>query len=433
LVKNHKKDLMISDRNVMVIMSHVRKTNIILENYCNGIKANSSNYYFVDYIDLYLQVGKKKFEERIENLVIEKEINYIFFILLSCDLTFDIHFIEKLSKLSFIVMNFFDTEYYFESVDRYYAQLADLVLLPDYLSKYRYELLNINAMCTFSLFSKNHYSGCDDSEKNIDVSFVGNFINKTRKKYIDYLIENEIKVKPYGAGTFNGYVNFNKMINIFSRSKINLNFTGTDSDVASLCLNINNRIKQCKGRPIEVALCGGFVLSEYVPGIENMFEIGKEIDVFHTKKELLEKIKYYLANEKEREDIARRGHERALKDYDAETAFTKIFSMLYKYTKRDSNIYLDDDFIRNYATYRFFYIGRSLFDRKFKILFEEFCIFLKYRKINYLSAYEYLRYSAWLFLDRHKRIKNNLKKILGYKEHLLYRCEKTEKENENQP
>lgn len=400
------------ERNVMVI-SHLWTTNTICENYCDGIKENSDNYCFVDYMDLYVQAGKKGFEKRIEGLIIEKEINYIFFILGSSDLTFDIHFIERLSKLSFIVMNFFDTEYFFDSSDKYYAQAANLVLLPDYLSKFRYELLNINAVCSFSLFSKSRYSCCNNLEKNIDLSFVGSLLTKNRKECIDYLIGNNIKIEPYGEGTSNGYVNFADMLNIFRTSKINLNFTSTNADSSLFGLNIKNRIKQCKGRPIEIALCGGFVLSEYAPGMEKMFEIGKEIDVFRTKEELLEKIDYYLVNEKERDDIARRGHERAIKDYDAKTAFARIFSNINIYAKRDPNVHLDEDFIRNYATFRFLYIGLFLLNGKYKNAFEEFCVFLKYRKINYHSLYMHFRYLAAIFFSKHKRAKNILRSILG--------------------
>ncbi len=393
-------------------ISHFADFNAILEIYCNGIKANSDNYCFVDYWDLYVQKGKKEFEKTIEAMVIENRVNYIFFILWSSDLTFDIHFLEKLSKSSSIVMNFFDTEYYFESVDRYYAQLADLVLLPNYLPKYAYELLNINTLCTFSLFSKKLYAAPGVTRKTIDVSFVGNFINRTRRKHVDYLMENNISIEAYGADAPNGHVSFARMLEIFSESRINLNFTGTDQGSAPFGLHINNRIKGCKGRPIEVALCGGFVLSEYAPGIEEMFEIGKEIDVFHTQEELKDKIKYYLENEEEREEIARRGHERALRDYDAETAFGRIFGTLHKYRRKDPALYVDKCFVRGYSSFRFHYMGLFLLAGKYRNFLEELCLFLKYRKIDYPSVRIYLRYIAAVWLGRHKTIKDILRKIL---------------------
>lgn len=399
--------------NVLAI-SHFHTGLRVYEDYCNSIKANSENYYYIDYIDLYTRLGRKAFEIYIETLVVEKKFDYIFFIVWSGDLTFDIYFIEKLSKLSCIVMNFFDTEHFFESCDRYYAQVADLVLLPDYLSKYRYEILNINTLCTFSLFDSKYYRPLEEMNKNIDVSFVGNIAINKRREYIDYLINNGISVECYGANTKNGFISFDKMIEIFNKTKINLNFTrkcDEDWTILGLGSKINNRIKQVKGRPIEIALCRGFVLTENAPGIENMFEIEKEIGIFHTKEELLEKVKYYLKNEKEREDMAIRGYEKAFKNYDAKTAFAKIFSIIDRYKRRDLDIYLDNDFIKNYTAYRFFYIGQFIFNRKLKNLVEEFCILFKYREINYYKAYRYFRDQVSLSLDRYPRLKNILKKF----------------------
>ena len=175
------------------------------------------------------------------------------------------------------------------------------MLLPDYLSKFRYELLNINALCTFSLFDKQYYKKLDAKEKSIDVSFVGDMAKGNRREYIDYLSANSIPIKCYGHNTENGPVDFEKMIDVFNRSKININFTGAvDNSSLILGSGINNRIKQSKGRPVEIALCGGFVLTEYAPGIENMFEIGKEMGVFHSAEELAEKNKI-LSQERIRE------------------------------------------------------------------------------------------------------------------------------------
>lgn len=398
----------------VLVLSNINKYiryNLIFEGYCDGIKANSKNYYFIDYTDLYIESGKKKFEERIEKLVIRERINYIFFILQTADLTFDIYFIEKLSKLAFIVMHFCDTEYSFEGCDRYYAQVADLVFLPDYLSKYRYELLNINAICNFSLFNKNHYCPLKNIDGSIDVSFVGH-IYSNRKEYIEYLIQNQISIELYGKGTSNGIIDFEKMVEVFNNSKINLNFTGTEMRGAPLYLNINSRIKQSKGRPIEIALCGGFVLSEYARGMENMFEIGKEIDVFHTKEELVQKVKYYFENEEERKEIAKRGYKRALRDYDTSVGFAKIFSIIANQSRNKKVIYLDDEFIENYTSCRFLYIVPFILNGKFMNLFEEFLILLKYRKVNFRKAYKYFLLPISSLLNHHPELKYKLKKVL---------------------
>lgn len=383
---------MMKKRNVLTLAHLHRlhtKHNRIFEDWCDGIRANSGDYHFIDYVELYSDVGKKAFEKQVEKLIIERNINYIFLALYSGDLTLDSNFLRRLSELSFLVINFFDTEHYFEPVDRYYAQAADLVLLPDYLSKFRYELLNISALCTFSLFNKDNYRR-SDAAKSIDVSFVGDVAKGERREYIDYLLKNQILLECYGNNTENGLIGFDRMVEIFNRSRININFTGV-VDNASLILGskINNRIRQSKGRPIEIALSGGFILTEYAPGIEHMFEIGKEMDVFRTREELQEKIKYYLVHEKEREEVAQRGYERAIRDYDSKAAFSRVFEAIKNYKKAESVIYLDKAFIRDYSSYRFVYIVRFLIRGKIKGLLEELGIILRNGKISFCTAYKY--------------------------------------------
>lgn len=392
--------------------------NRIFADYCHGIEANSTKFHLIDYIEWYSNFDKREFEAKIEKEIIEKKINYLFIIFYSGDLTLDVEFVKKLSESIFIVMCFFDTEHYFEAVDRYYAQAADLVVLPDYLSKFKYEILNINAMCTFSLFDKNYYRRVENVEKSIDVSFVGDIGKNDRKIHVDYLLENKIPIKCYGHNTENGLIDFNKMIEIFNRSRININFTGS-MDNSSLILGskINNRIKQSKGRPVEIALCGGFVLSEYSPGIEHMFEIGREMDVFHTKEELLEKIRYYMVNEKEREEIAGRGYERAVRDYDSMAGFAKVFEVIKKSKKAEpSGVYLDDEFIRNYTSFRFLYITRFFIHGKIKNLLQELTVILKNRKVNICRAYRYafreLMERGSDYLGRYPHMKKILRIVL---------------------
>ncbi|MFZ3059420.1 MAG: glycosyltransferase [Candidatus Methanoperedens sp.] len=403
-----------SDLNVLAIsISNVQDKNRIFEDYCHGIKANSKNYYFVDYFELYLKMGKKAFEKHIKNLVITKKIDYIFFILMSGDLTLDIYFIERLSKRAFIIMNFFDSPIFFETVDRYYAQVADLILLPDYLIKYQYEILNINAICTFSLFNKDYYRKFENINKSIDISFVGDVTRKKRMEYIDFLRKNNIPIRTYGRGSEEGFADFNQMMETFNKSKINLNFTGIiNSNNLILGKKIANRINLCNGRSIEIALCGGFVLAEYANGMEKMFKIGEEIDTFHTKDELLDKIKFYLANESEREKIAKKGHERAIRDYDTSEGFLKVFDAITKIRRSNKIIYLDQDFLSNYVSCKFYYMTRFLLLGRFRNFFEELKIFCRFGKISYSQVYAYILKAISIHLDKYPVVKIKLKRYL---------------------
>ncbi len=68
-------------------------------------------------------------------------------------------------------------------------------------------------------------------------------------------------------------------------------------------------------RIFEATGCGSFLLTEYFDNLKDYFEIGKEIEVFRDEKELVDKIRYYLDHRQQREEIAKKGQERCLKDY----------------------------------------------------------------------------------------------------------------------
>jgi len=68
-------------------------------------------------------------------------------------------------------------------------------------------------------------------------------------------------------------------------------------------------------RIFETTGCGVFLLTEYHENLSKFFEIGKEIETFADEYELIDKIRYYLEHEREREEIARLGHERCLRDH----------------------------------------------------------------------------------------------------------------------
>ena len=69
-------------------------------------------------------------------------------------------------------------------------------------------------------------------------------------------------------------------------------------------------------RIFEGTACGALVLSDSsANGLDQLFEIGKEIVVYQDDADLLSKIAYYLAHDDERERIARAGQQRTLHEH----------------------------------------------------------------------------------------------------------------------
>jgi hypothetical protein len=366
--------------------------------YTEGITNNYPNAIVIDYFDLYFENGKKSFETRILDILKINLIDLTFVNFVSGDLTFDLNFLKKISESSFLMMNFYDGELFFEPIERYYAQCSDLVIIPSSLAfTYNYKLLGINAISTLSLFDTSLYKKLS-LEKDINISFIGDITKKSRREFIDYLILNGYQVEVYGLGSTNGKISFDKMINIFNRSKINLNFSDSISHRTfkknlnmdySIVPKIAYYITQLKGRSIEVALCGSFTLSQDALGLKEIFS-HDQIDTFKTKEELLEKVRHYLENNTLREEMAKNAYEAAIKKFDATIQFKKILSNIDLNDKQPKTIYTDEQFISNYMTYHMLYFFNFLFKLKFTAFFEELEI-IKFHKIRFYSTLQHLQ------------------------------------------
>ena len=89
---------------------------------------------------------------------------------------------------------------------------------------------------------------------------------------------------------------------------------------AKIVININRTHFYGAGtgvnlRVFEALAAGAFLLTDYCDELTELFEIGKEIEVFRSNQELVEKVQYYLANPEKRFEIAKQGHERFLNSH----------------------------------------------------------------------------------------------------------------------
>jgi len=182
-----------------------------------------------------------------------------------------------------------------------------------------------------------------------DVSFVGSY-NPYREWFINILKKNGINVKTWGLGWNTKMLSTEEMINVFNQSRINLNLSNNicwdirylvDSN-RSIRKSINiwkqtylatrqsdfKTVEQIKGRHFEINACGGFQLSYYVEGLEKFYDIGQEISIYNSPFDLVEKTKYFLQNEYERESIASSGYLRTQKMHSMEKRFHYIFEQI---------------------------------------------------------------------------------------------------------
>jgi hypothetical protein len=122
----------------------------------------------------------------------------------------------------------------------------------------------------------------DDVEKVNDVGFCGNWLN--RSEWVHHIEGNGIQIKK------DIFVIGNDMVKSINSYKIHFNRNLSD--------DINFRTFETLG-------CGTFLLTNYTPGLETLFTIGENIITYNDKLDLIDKIKYYLNNEDERNEITK--------------------------------------------------------------------------------------------------------------------------------
>lgn len=103
---------------------------------------------------------------------------------------------------------------------------------------------------------------------------------------------------------------------IFHDSKINLNITlrSIKSGIPLRCM--------------EIMSCGGFLLTNFQSDFLKHFVAGEDFVYFESNDDMLQKIDYYLAHEKERTSIAESGYQKVIKNHSYETIFQQIFNII---------------------------------------------------------------------------------------------------------
>ena len=176
-----------------------------------------------------------------------------------------------------------------------------------------------------------------------DVTFVGQAYGE-RPSLIRYLVEHGIAVHVWGHGWANPDARYysketyeaiqaipaylrsdplpdEEMVKMYSRSMINLGFsTCGDTHLGE------KRVMQVRLRDFEVPMAGGFYMTEQMEELGDFFDLKKEIVGYGDRKDLLGKIRGFLAYPAAREQIRRAGHARALKDHSWQSRFKAAFA-----------------------------------------------------------------------------------------------------------
>jgi spore maturation protein CgeB len=128
------------------------------------------------------------------------------------------------------------------------------------------------------------------------------------------------------------------MVRVFSSSRINLNLSNAsepDKRLRARAYRFVKRIKesgarrsQIKGRTFEVPGSGGFLLTDRVPHLEDYFELDREVGVFDSTEDLIERVGWWLDHPDERQAVADAGYRRVLAEHTYDHRFEQIFATI---------------------------------------------------------------------------------------------------------
>lgn len=170
--------------------------------------------------------------------------------------------------------------------------------------------------------------------KTIDVSFVGGLAsNHSRRIALLEAIARELPVELY-LSSFKGIPNKSPlhdrvrgevwgrdMYDVLRRSKITLN---SHIDAANGMAG-NMRLYEATG-------VGTFLLTDNSPNLPTLFQPGVHVGAYDSAEDCIAKIKYFLANDTQREVIAKAGQEHTLRNHTYRLRLTELLALIGKYS-----------------------------------------------------------------------------------------------------
>jgi spore maturation protein CgeB len=179
------------------------------------------------------------------------------------------------------------------------------------------------------------------TEKNIDVSFFG-YGSEFREEWMKKMISEpscnlpDVNFSVAGKGfgidlgkaTLVGDLSFSEYRHFTCRSRISLNIARWSH--ASVYASST-------ARPFELAAFGACIVSQPYDGIEEWFDVGREIIVVKNEKEVLPVYRNLLDSDDEREKMGERARQRILKDHTYRHRAETVINTLKKISSQSTN------------------------------------------------------------------------------------------------
>ena len=302
------------------------------EFWLKGFSMASDEYSILYFGDSVAESGLYDLNKVIEQRIIKDNVSMLFIEVSSPII--NPFFLERLKEKYglMIVIFVLDDEFKFDWISSTYGTISDLVLTLDYVSVDRYRQSGINAH--FFMHPINIPDIEDISTENNythKISFVGRVSEDkpSRQELLNFLEKNNTGVSIIStSGSKNSrYLSRNEMYSVFKNSLINLSFSGITTYVTTENPLLESK-RGTKARHLEISAVGAFCLSEYSISSAKHLRDGKEIVLFKSKKDLLEKIHYYFNHEEEAAEIAMAASKAIKERFSKEAVGLKLRSLI---------------------------------------------------------------------------------------------------------
>ncbi len=299
--------------------------------------------------------GREEMNRMLSETVQRINPDLCFFFLFNDEITSNT--IRKITEAGYKTFNWFaDDHWRFENFSKYWCWNFNYVSTTDSMAVDKYQKIGYQNVIK-TQWACNHflYRPPKIEERGryfYDVSFVGQF-SDSRKKIIEGLAQQGMRVSCFGSKWPSGKVSQEKMIEVFHTSRINLNiatpeinffreiakvFTVRKQGQLHLALPkeiqdnyrsfLGKSRRQIKGRVFEIPGCNGLLFTENADNLAEYYHIGKELIVYNDTQDLAGKIDYYLKRPAEMETIATAGYARTLREHTYEIRFREIFNII---------------------------------------------------------------------------------------------------------
>jgi len=262
--------------------------------------------------------------------------------------------IREISRMGIPTLNWYcNASYQFHLIEEL-APAYDFCMVPEKFRLEDYRRVGANPIYCQEAANPNVYKPYDVPQQ-YDVTFVGQKYG-TRPEYLWQLYKDGIDVRAWGTRwcervkrprtrnavrlaksllsgrPYRPVVAFpinrcgpplsdEQLIKMYSRSRVSLGFTA----VAEVPADGSPAIKQVRLRDFEATMSGAFYMVEHFQELAEFFEPDKEIVFFHDAGDLIEKAKFYLRHDAERNRIRQAGLRRALAEHTWHQRFEMVF------------------------------------------------------------------------------------------------------------